>query len=586
MEPLTLLSAKLIKQLATQLKTIKLERNGQLSKIASTFGDPISLAKYYVEPNCQHHNPADSDDDVVANLRMSAFIFLNEFISKESQIEDGRNQCILLADAGMGKTSLLIIVKLLQLRSFWPKDYKCELFKLGEKTLDDISKIKQPHKTVLLLDAIDEDPTAIANIKNRIVDLLANTTAFRKVIISCRTQYLPEGDYSPFDHLGKIHIQGYTCPTVFLSLFDDRQVSEYLKKKFPRSEEKRERSKRIITKMDSLRFRPLLLSYVEDFFDIEDSKLSEYDVYDRLIHAWLQREERKIRRHLKRDLSSKELLQICIEIAVLLQRRIDTELIPEDLKSLTEKNPKFSVISDLDIGGRSLLNRNSEGAYRFSHYSIQEFLIAQAVVNKRFKDEELTRATSKIVSLLQQFDWSEIQIDALYFDESEILNQQISNVELSKNSFERATMTSCKIENSNFKGTRFNSANFSDCIFEDVDFSSASFLDAHFYKCQLHKCKFDDTRMSRVTFDNCEIIDSSFQEAKMERSNLIKSCFQDSNLKFILSNYSDFSNSSFIDSSFSGASTAYINTTNTVFTGISSDTINQQSADFSEAKFH
>ena len=41
----------------------------------------------------------------------------------------------ILSDAGMGKTSLLLMLKLMHLTCFWPQKYSCQLFKLGDDTL-------------------------------------------------------------------------------------------------------------------------------------------------------------------------------------------------------------------------------------------------------------------------------------------------------------------------------------------------------------------------------------------------------------------------------------------------------------------
>ena len=48
----------------------------------------------------------------------------------------------------MGKTSLLTMLKLTHLLSFWPQDLDFVLLKLGDDTLDQISRIKNKRKTV------------------------------------------------------------------------------------------------------------------------------------------------------------------------------------------------------------------------------------------------------------------------------------------------------------------------------------------------------------------------------------------------------------------------------------------------------
>jgi len=60
----------------------------------------------------------------------------------------------------MDKTSLLLMLKLTDLLGFWPKRYRCRLHKLGPATLEAIQQHENKGDTVLLLDALDEDPLA------------------------------------------------------------------------------------------------------------------------------------------------------------------------------------------------------------------------------------------------------------------------------------------------------------------------------------------------------------------------------------------------------------------------------------------
>lgn len=52
-------------------------------------------------------------------------------------------------------------------------------------------------------------------------ELLDATANFRRVAISFRTQFFPEGENDPFCRLGKLEIGGHVCPTVYLSPFTE-----------------------------------------------------------------------------------------------------------------------------------------------------------------------------------------------------------------------------------------------------------------------------------------------------------------------------------------------------------------------------
>src|SRR6185369_11187032 len=124
---------------------------------------------------------------------------------------------------------------------------------------------------VLLLDALDEDRTAWGKIEQRLLEILTHTTNFRRVIISCRTQFFPEISADPFANPGRVKLGGFVCPMIFLSLFDNAQVEEYLDKRYPdrwvhwfQRNSKREQARQLVEKMKDLRCRPMLLAHIED----------------------------------------------------------------------------------------------------------------------------------------------------------------------------------------------------------------------------------------------------------------------------------------------------------------------------------
>ncbi len=148
----TKVATKLLKALTSVLKNNIDNRNRELIRINDVFGDCQELAKFYIQPDCQQVNPADElEDETISSIRAGIFETINKFFNRDILTRDGASQMFVLADAGMGKTSLLMMIKLSHLMSFWPKTYQCKLLKLGETTLSDISKIENKTQTVLLL---------------------------------------------------------------------------------------------------------------------------------------------------------------------------------------------------------------------------------------------------------------------------------------------------------------------------------------------------------------------------------------------------------------------------------------------------
>ncbi|MEI6067207.1 MAG: formylglycine-generating enzyme family protein [Methylococcaceae bacterium] len=403
---LSFVSIEWIKPLWKKLNKIWDQRDQEIMEIGNVFGDPRLLAKYYVEPNCQHYNPADFDEDDGPRSWVKSPIFttINDFLGKSTPLSDGRNQLFILADAGMGKTSLLVMLKLSQLLNFWPKGYDCLLLKLGSDTLQRITDHKSKPETVLLLDALDEDTEAHERIAERLEELLEISLNFRHVIITCRTQFFPKTDLDPFGRPGRVTVGTYTCPMLFVSLFDDRQVREYLLRRFPnpwhhgltkRQDHRVIKAERLLDPMRSLKFRPLLLAHIEDLLDAELRTWDSYHIYEALVTAWLKREIRKMKdQHLPRIPAEQELWDACRVLAVYLQS-LGQRLLPEaELGQLIQRMPEVRNIKLVDFGGRSLLNRNSDSDYRFAHYSIQEFLVINALLTDTLA-QDLTYCTTE-----------------------------------------------------------------------------------------------------------------------------------------------------------------------------------------------
>lgn len=407
-------SIKWLKPLLKELARIDGARAEELGKLSDIFGDAEELVRHYIEPKCQYHNPADRHEDLepVSQIRAPAFDVINEFLSDDVPLRGGRTQMFILSDAGMGKTSLLMMLRLAHLTTFWPTGDDCLLLKLGEDTLKIVEQHGNKAQTVLLLDALDEDPLAWGNIEERLLAILKATERFRQVVISCNTQFFPETGADPFSNPGRVEVGRYICPMMFLSQFDENQVRAYLGKRFPvrwydprtyGNLALRSRAESVVASMQSLDFRPLLLAHVRDILAAEDREWNVYRLYEALFEAWLLREETKLRDQLDTPPDKETLWSVCATVAQHMQQRGSCTLSRAELDELVRGLPPAAHLKDFDVGGRSLLNRNAEYAYRFSHYSIQEFLVAHALVTRPLEaGEEKLRATDQMLGFIDE----------------------------------------------------------------------------------------------------------------------------------------------------------------------------------------
>src|SRR5204863_2215643 len=119
----------------------------------------------------------------------------------------------------------LVLLKLAEIDKLTETDVSVQLFKLGDTTEEDVKAISDRANTVLLLDALDEDPLARGSFYTRLQSLLQLTENFRKTIITCRTQFFPDKHEKDAKVPGVVVLDGFRASLVFLSAFTDGQVA-------------------------------------------------------------------------------------------------------------------------------------------------------------------------------------------------------------------------------------------------------------------------------------------------------------------------------------------------------------------------
>jgi len=93
--------------------------------------------------------------------------------------------------------------------------------------------------------------------------------------------------------------------------------------------------------------------------------------------------------------------------------------------------PGIKTVEIIDVKGRSLLNKNSQGDFRFSHYSIQEFLVAKYI--KENPEEKLLDKiviTDFIRKMLFKIEWVKIPAGKFRMGSKEFNNAAVHTVSL------------------------------------------------------------------------------------------------------------------------------------------------------------
>lgn len=502
-------------------------RDAELIEITDTFGSVETLLKYYIEPKCQNINPANyNEDEPDAVVRTPVFDFLNTYFNREFVVHgDGRNQLFILSDAGLGKTSLLLMIKLCETlpKKMWNYDLenenRVELIKLDSAALGKARAIENKNKTILLLDALDEDPLSWQKPEKRLLKVLQSSSGFKRVIISCRTQFFPEKGVSTYGTQEKISLGGYVCPMVFLSPFDEKQVYDYLQKRFPVDENKDnpakiEKALGILSKAKSLSFRPFLLSHIEDLLDSQNQDWTELSIYNELVDVWIRREVRKPNSKLEED----DLFLSCMAIASKMQESGKRHLSKNELAKIIKAIPEIGYINNIEHGAKSLLNRTSSGDYRFSHFSIQEFFLAKYItslgsnvpkeqrVNRVAVSRNKIRITFKALEFIafsQREKWQ--YGDPFLLEGLKLDGFDFSNGNWSGCSFKNSSMTDCSFEEAKLNGANFTNTNLSNTKFDSSECNNTNFQNANLTKADLINVNSKGVNFSGAKFINSNL---------------------------------------------------------------------------------
>lgn len=573
------LASNWLKKLVKNLAKIRKERSEEISSISDTFGDVLHLANLYIEPNCQQFNPADDHEDDSNIIRTPVFPYLEKVFLNGPKQSGGKNQLFILSDAGMGKSSLLSMLWLSYINSFWPKEFKCTLLKLGQHTLSDIKKIKDKNSHILLLDGLDEDPLSYKNIEQRIRNILIESQYFYRVITTCRTQFFSGGN-DPFNRRGHVEVAGFLCPVIYLSLFDSEQVDSYLEKSFSKNSvvgrENITKAKHLLSKMNKLKFRPMLLAHAEDLIQAECIEWNEYTVYEALIQAWLNREHRKsVWNNNESPPSLSDLLEITREVAFVLQSNDIPSLDAIHLHKLIERNPKAKKLQFIDIGGRSLLNKNSKGEFRFSHFSVQEFLLAQGVIEGLFVTKKSIKATNQMIQFIcawlsenkhaiNCFPWSVLNLTSISYRNMTLSGYNFSQVDLRFSDFSNADLSYANLQGADLRNATLQTANLANANLTNVLYSDDTkwpndieikdtgiFIgkNTDLQGVDLTEIDLSNTNLQGANLSNAKLSSANLQNASLVSAKLIGTDFQEA-----IIHETDFSNAEIQDTDFSYSS--------------------------------
>lgn len=284
---------------------------------------------------------------------------------------------IVLADTGMGKTAFMVNLCLNYIKKR-DRRFKTLLFPFVTKDLDSkIERIEDKKNVILLLDGLDEDPLAIKDPEARRLDLLAKVQEFRKVIITCRSQFFFHEDFE-WKNTDTIHQSTklkHTFGKVFISPFNNQDIHSYLSKNYAQNRDKYERALKIISRIPYLMARPIILKYIDSFVDKTINYNYTFEVYEVIVNKWIEREQFNIPDNNKEGFYN-NMMKFSVEIAKYFYERPGSELkiLSNDIDHFAKENE--ISLSALELKNKSLLNRGEKNYYKFAHKSIMEYFLS------------------------------------------------------------------------------------------------------------------------------------------------------------------------------------------------------------------
>ena len=380
-------------------------RRNQMSKLGEIADkEKIKLikSKKYIPTMGQYEPPHDDEN---------AFISSNRFSLLDKMLKDlgtsdysSKKRYIIMGGSGMGKSTFLAalfynyINKRILRKSLFPIYVKSLS---NPKVIDQIREIKDDnvYRSILLLDALDENIHASNDIIKFMNELEAETHEFSTVIITCRTQFYKDAESEP--HVWSIPVSGASKDrvikynSIYISPFTNQEVDTFLNERYGSSVEKYAKARIIANQSTDVMLRPMILSFMDDLLDLKDiDSIKTVEIYSKIIDKWFEREcEIK-------NIEKSKLLSFSKKLAVFMY---DQWFVSKDLFLTYGQYQNFIRTNGLDVDPysykeRSLINRTSKGEIKFSHKSFWEFFLAIDTFERLGK-----RYTAKGLDMAQKF---------------------------------------------------------------------------------------------------------------------------------------------------------------------------------------
>lgn len=378
-------------------KTRRWRRDYIKKSLEHFYGDYLTPERQrcYVPTQCQGtppHNFDEPDEAVASSPRQELVNFFIEDVFKTSNTN--RKLYCILAGSGMGKTTFAVQLFIEYINKYKQSTLPYDIYirDLGEaKVIDEIHALyhtigNRANKSILILDALDENLNASENFEEFRIKLEEAITPFKFVVITCRSQFFSNEQEIPVNSSIRINTTDKNLLNynrIYIRPFSQDDINLYIKKKYKgcgkNNRRMRKQATAIIERCKHLMSRPVLLSYIDDLIDVNRDYTTETEIYETLIDKWLKREVNTIPDVETRKKSYDELVTFSKKLASQIYQNWretgDFRLDAAQMDDFCRKN-SFDK-SKYQFRRRSLINHDANGSFKFSHKSFLEFFLAK-----------------------------------------------------------------------------------------------------------------------------------------------------------------------------------------------------------------
>ena len=381
--PLTFLLTFLFKPLYSRIKENREWKTAEIAKIDSRKIKTIESKNFI---RIRGYQKDDNNQDTLECYLVEKF--LNHILIRNNSSR--YNRYLILGGSGVGKSTFSIALYYKYIKKYTKQNLPYSIFILNmgdennyESSIAALKQKEKPEKSILILDALDENIHVGEDFEKFLEDLNRLMIDFKFVIITSRIQLFTDQTQVPknvgfrHDNQWIPYKRFYICP------FTDRDVHHYLRNTFNEGSEEWKKACTIVCKCecDDLMSKAMLLTYIKSLIGLNTESISIVDIYNEIIDYWLSRECEQFaaKDNPKHKETKNRLYDLSKRLAVFMLDRDSNYITKEDYKYFLEENK--NLLSDEFNGKTYAFDRRSlvewdNGKLKFSHRSFFEYFIA------------------------------------------------------------------------------------------------------------------------------------------------------------------------------------------------------------------